>query len=138
MPLASPHFAALLKHHRFERGWSQLRASLECGFDSSTVSRLEARRRGPTIEAVGRLCAGFALAPDDADRLRLAAGFAPLDPAGAIADQPALAYLYRLVAADRDPALRLHAQRVVTDLAALLQVLETRRDTGADGQPPIA
>lgn len=72
-------FATLLRRHRQTRRWSQELLAARCGIDHSLASRLESDRRAPTRDSLGKLCAGLALSPQDADQLWLASGRLPPD-----------------------------------------------------------
>jgi transcriptional regulator with XRE-family HTH domain len=70
-------FGAVLAAYRRERGWSQYRLAEEAEIDDSYISRLETGDRMPGRDVTERLIVGFGLNEQDADRFRLAAGYAP-------------------------------------------------------------
>ena len=65
--------------------------------DHSLVSRLESGQRSATREAIGKLARGLDLVPEDKDRLLIAAGFFPDRPENALADEPTVTRIYRLL-----------------------------------------
>ena len=94
---SSEEFRGLLKRHREARRWSQERLAAEAEMDHSLVSRLESGQRSATREAIGKLARGLDLAPEDKDRLLIAAGFFPDQPENALADEPTVTRIYRLL-----------------------------------------
>ncbi len=72
--------------------------------DHSLVSRLESGQRSATREAIGKLARGLDLAPEDKDRLLIAAGFFPDRPENALADEPTVTRIYRLLHDETMPA----------------------------------
>lgn len=99
-------FALRLKQYRDRRRWSQERLASEAAMAQSLVSRLESGQRRPTAEAIGKLAAGLGLTLDEWDGLRVLAGYMPLAPAHAIADEPDLVALYLLLTDDAIPPAR--------------------------------
>jgi len=93
----SEEFRGLLKRHREARRWSQERLAAEAEMDHSLVSRLESGQRSATREAIGKLARGLDLVPEDKDRLLIAAGFFPDRPENALADEPTVTRIYRLL-----------------------------------------
>jgi transcriptional regulator with XRE-family HTH domain len=94
---SSEEFRSLLKRHREARRWSQERLAAEAEMDHSLVSRLESGQRSATREAIGKLARGLDLVPEEKDRLLIAAGFFPDQPESALADEPAVTRIYRLL-----------------------------------------
>lgn len=115
-PVETP-FAATLAELREARGLSQSRLAHESGFDHSYVSRLENGKREASRDTINTFAEVMDLSGRERDRLLIAGGFAPSDPAALLADLPAVAEAVRLL---RDPALpawQRHAY--LTNLAAL-------------------
>lgn len=110
-------FRALLKRHREGRRWSQERLASESEMDHSLVSRLESGQRSPTREAIGKLARGLELAGEQKDRLLIAAGFFPEQPENALADEPAVTRIYRILRDEQTP------QPVRDNIRALLNSL---------------
>jgi transcriptional regulator with XRE-family HTH domain len=100
---STEEFRGLLKRHREARRWSQERLAAEADMDHSLVSRLESGQRSPTREAIGKLARGLELAPEDKDRLLIAAGFFPDRPENALADEPAVTRIYRILRDENTP-----------------------------------
>lgn len=73
-------FGEELRRQRARQRISQSRLALEAGFDHSYVSRIESGTRKPTREAVLALADALRAAPQERDRLLIAAGFMPDDP----------------------------------------------------------
>lgn len=96
-------FRALLKRHRDALRWSQERLASESEMDHSLVSRLESGQRSPTREAITKLARGLALPTEQKDRLLIAAGFFPEQPENALADEPAVTRIYRLLRDEHTP-----------------------------------
>ncbi len=94
---SSDEFRGLLKRHREARRWSQERLAAEAEMDHSLVSRLESGQRSATREAIGKLARGLDLHPEEKDRLLITAGFFPEQPENALADEPAVTRIYRLL-----------------------------------------
>ena len=110
-------FRALLKRHREARRWSQERLASESEMDHSLVSRLESGQRSPTREAIGKLARGLDLPSEQKDRLLIAAGFFPEQPENALADEPAVTRIYRILRDEQTP------QPVRDNIRALLNSL---------------
>ena len=110
-------FRALLKRHREGRRWSQERLASESEMDHSLVSRLESGQRSPTREAIGKLARGLELATEQKDRLLIAAGFFPEQPENALADEPSVTRIYRILRDEHTP------QPVRDNIRALLNSL---------------
>jgi transcriptional regulator with XRE-family HTH domain len=110
-------FRALLKRHREARRWSQERLASESEMDHSLVSRLESGQRSPTREAIGKLARGLDLPAEQKDRLLIAAGFFPEQPENALADEPAVTRIYRILRDEQTP------QPVRDNIRALLNSL---------------
>jgi transcriptional regulator with XRE-family HTH domain len=110
-------FRALLKRHREARRWSQERLASESEMDHSLVSRLESGQRSPTREAIGKLARGLDLPTEQKDRLLIAAGFFPEQPENALADEPAVTRIYRILRDEQTP------QPVRDNIRALLNSL---------------
>ena len=85
--------------------------------DHSLVSRLESGQRSPTREAIGKLARGLELATEQKDRLLIAAGFFPEQPESALADEPAVTRIYRILRDEHTP------QPVRDNIRALLNSL---------------
>jgi transcriptional regulator with XRE-family HTH domain len=100
---SSEEFRALLKRHREGRRWSQERLAAEADMDHSLVSRLESGQRSATREAITKLAYGLALSPEDKDRMLIAAGFFPDQPENALADEPVVTRLYRILRDEHTP-----------------------------------
>jgi transcriptional regulator with XRE-family HTH domain len=100
---STEEFRGLLKRHREARRWSQERLAAEADMDHSLVSRLESGQRSPTREAIGKLARGLDLPPEDKDRLLIAAGFFPDRPENALADEPAVTRIYRILRDENTP-----------------------------------
>lgn len=113
----SEEFRALLKRHREARRWSQERLASESEMDHSLVSRLESGQRSPTREAIAKLARGLELATEQKDRLLIAAGFFPEQPENALADEPAVTRIYRILRDEHTP------QPVRDNIRALLNSL---------------
>jgi transcriptional regulator with XRE-family HTH domain len=96
-------FRLLLKRHREARRWSQERLAAEADMDHSLVSRLESGQRSPTREAIAKLARGLELPTEQKDRLLIAAGFFPERPENALADEPAVIRLYRILRDEQTP-----------------------------------
>ena len=99
----SEEFRALLKRHREARRWSQERLAAEAEMDHSLVSRLESGQRSATREAIGKLARGLELSPEEKDRLLIAAGYFPEQPENALADEPVVTRLYRILRDEHTP-----------------------------------
>lgn len=99
----SEEFRTLLKGHREARRWSQERLATEAEMDHSLVSRLESGQRSATREAIGKLARGLDLTPEEKDRLLIAAGFFPDQPENALADEPVVTRLYRILRDEHTP-----------------------------------
>ncbi len=110
-------FRALLKRHREARRWSQERLASEAEMDHSLVSRLESGQRSPTREAIAKLARGLELPTEQKDRLLIAAGFFPEQPENALADEPAVTRIYRILRDEQTP------QPVRDNIRALLNSL---------------
>ena len=110
-------FRALLKRHREARRWSQERLASESEMDHSLVSRLESGQRSPTREAITKLARGLDLPTEQKDRLLIAAGFFPEQPENALADEPAVTRIYRILRDEHTP------QPVRDNIRALLNSL---------------
>ena len=110
-------FRALLKRHREARRWSQERLASEAEMDHSLVSRLESGQRSPTREAITKLARGLELPTEQKDRLLIAAGFFPEQPENALADEPAVTRIYRILRDEHTP------QPVRDNIRALLNSL---------------
>ena len=110
-------FRAVLKRHREARRWSQERLASESEMDHSLVSRLESGQRSPTREAIGKLARGLDLPTEQKDRLLIAAGFFPEQPENALADEPAVTRIYRILRDEQTP------QPVRDNIRALLNSL---------------
>ena len=113
----SEEFRALLKRHRDDRHWSQERLATEAEMDHSLVSRLESGQRSPTREAITKLARGLELSVEHKDRLLIAAGFFPEQPENALADEPAVTRIYRILRDEHTP------QPVRDNIRALLNNL---------------
>lgn len=100
---SSEEFRGLLKRHREARRWSQERLAAEAEMDHSLVSRLESGQRSPTRDAIGKLARGLDLAPEQKDRLLIAAGFFPEQPENALSDEPAVTRIYRILRDEKTP-----------------------------------
>ena len=100
---SSEEFRGLLKRHREARRWSQERLAAEAEMDHSLVSRLESGQRSPTRDAIGKLARGLELAPEQKDRLLIAAGFFPEQPENALSDEPAVTRIYRILRDEKTP-----------------------------------
>jgi transcriptional regulator with XRE-family HTH domain len=100
---SSEEFRGLLKRHREARRWSQERLAAEAEMDHSLVSRLESGQRSPTRDAIGKLARGLELAPEQKDRLLIAAGFFPDQPENALSDEPAVTRIYRILRDEKTP-----------------------------------
>ena len=79
-------FSTALRHYRTHAGWSLNRLGVEAGVYHQAIMRYERGERHPTRETVEALVGALGLSPLDADKLRLAAGFAPCDLVGLICD----------------------------------------------------
>jgi transcriptional regulator with XRE-family HTH domain len=124
----SDDFRALLRRYRDRRRWSQERCALECEMDHSLVSRLESGQRTPTRDSLAKLCAGLGLLPAETDALLLAAGYRPHCPESVIADEPAVADLYRLLKDERLAAgARASLRQALTALASTVDDLRVSR-----------
>ena len=117
LPRKTEEFRALLKRHREARRWSQERLASESEMDHSLVSRLESGQRSPTREAIGKLARGLDLPSEQKDRLLIAAGFFPEQPENALADEPAVTRIYRILRDEQTP------QPVRDNIRALLNSL---------------
>ena len=100
---SSEEFRSLLKRHREARRWSQERLAAEAEMDHSLVSRLESGQRSPTRDAIGKLARGLELAPEQKDRMLIAAGFFPDQPENALSDEPAVTRIYRILRDEKTP-----------------------------------
>ena len=100
---SSEEFRGLLKRHREARRWSQERLAAEAEMDHSLVSRLESGQRSPTRDAIGKLARGLELAPEQKDRMLIAAGFFPDQPENALSDEPAVTRIYRILRDEKTP-----------------------------------
>jgi transcriptional regulator with XRE-family HTH domain len=100
---SSEEFRGLLKRHREARRWSQERLAAEAEMDHSLVSRLESGQRSPTRDAIGKLARGLELAPEQKDRMLIAAGFFPDQPENALSDEPAITRIYRILRDEKTP-----------------------------------
>ena len=100
---SSEEFRGLLKRHREARRWSQERLAAEAEMDHSLVSRLESGQRSPTRDAIGKLTRGLELAPEQKDRLLIAAGFFPDQPENALSDEPSVTRIYRILRDEKTP-----------------------------------
>ena len=114
---STEEFRALLKRHREARRWSQERLASESEMDHSLVSRLESGQRSPTREAIAKLARGLDLPTEQKDRLLIAAGFFPEQPENALADEPAVTRIYRILRDEQTP------QPVRDNIRALLNSL---------------
>lgn len=114
---SSEAFRALLKRHREARRWSQERLASESEMDHSLVSRLESGQRSPTREAIAKLARGLQLPTEQKDRLLIAAGFFPEQPENALADEPEVTRIYRILRDEQTP------QPVRDNIRALLNSL---------------
>jgi transcriptional regulator with XRE-family HTH domain len=114
---STTEFRGLLKRHREARRWSQERLAAEAEMDHSLVSRLESGQRSPTRDAIGKLARGLDLAPEQKDRLLIAAGFFPDQPENALSDEPAVTRIYRILRDEQTP------QPVRDNIRALLNSL---------------
>ena len=124
-------FRALLKRFREARRWTQERLGDEAGVDHSLVSRLESGRRTPTRDTIDKLAGGLRLAPLERDRLLMAGGFLPRDPASGLAREPALAALYRALTDDRLSAAQgACLRRLLAELAAFAGARAVRSEEG--------
>jgi len=117
LPRNTEEFRALLKRHREARRWSQERLASESEMDHSLVSRLESGQRSPTREAISKLARGLDLPSEQKDRLLIAAGFFPEQPENALADEPAVTRIYRILRDEQTP------QPVRDNIRALLNSL---------------
>lgn len=125
-PGGRPGFAGALREMREALGLSQSRLAARAGYDHSYVSRLESDSRAPTCEAVISLANAMGVSDVERDELLQAAGFLPLDPANAVADEPSIGEAYAVlkdelipddVKEDLRSAIRMamrQAQRAVT------------------------
>jgi transcriptional regulator with XRE-family HTH domain len=100
---SSEEFRGLLKRHREARRWSQERLAAEAEMDHSLVSRLESGQRSPTRDAIGKLARGLELAPEQKDRMLIAAGFFPDQPENALSDEPSVTRIYRILRDEKTP-----------------------------------
>lgn len=98
-------FASALASYRTRAGLSQRDVATGAHIDRSMVVRFEAGTRHPRRETVDALAEALSLGPLDADRLRLAAGFAPCDLVGLVLDGVAA------LAADTNPVIATYAGR---------------------------
>jgi transcriptional regulator with XRE-family HTH domain len=112
---SSEEFRRLVKMHRAARNWSQERMAAEAEMDHSLVSRLESGQRYATREAINKLACGLGLLPADKDRLLIAAGFFPDNPENAVADEPSITRLYRLLRDKTLPEEKRTALRALLD-----------------------
>ena len=116
-PRNTEEFRALLKRHREARRWSQEKLASEAEMDHSLVSRLESGQRSPTREVITKLARGLGLPTEQKDRLLIAAGFFPEQPENALADEPAVTRIYRILRDEQTP------QPVRDNIRALLNSL---------------
>lgn len=77
-------FATALRHYRTRAGWSLTKLGVEAGVYHQAIMRYERGVKHPRRETVEALAGAMGLSPLDSDRLRLAAGFAPLDLVGLV------------------------------------------------------
>ena len=49
-------FAELIRQRRMERGWTQVELSYEARVPQTTISRIEAGRKDPTLDVLKKLC----------------------------------------------------------------------------------
>lgn len=98
-------FAPALNYYRTRAGLSVRALSYETGVYHQAIMRLERGERHPRRETVDALAEALSLGPLDADRLRLAAGFAPCDLVGLVLDGVAA------LAADTNPVIATYAGR---------------------------
>lgn len=75
--MSAPTFGSLLARHRYHAGLSQTQLAKKCGYDHSTISRLESGSRHPSREMVDRLVNELDLDLYDRTRFIAAAGFMP-------------------------------------------------------------
>jgi transcriptional regulator with XRE-family HTH domain len=107
---------------------SQSELAGAAGFDHSYISRLERGQRAPSREAVLLLGRVLQTTPAELDRLLIAAGFLPQDPAGLLAGEPALAAAWRVL---HDPAATDRDRAEFRELLGLLVRQFTRRRSAA-------
>lgn len=107
---------------------SQSELAGAAGFDHSYISRLERDQRTPSREAVLLLGRVLQTTPAELDRLLIAAGFLPQDPAGLLAGEPELAAAWRVL---HDPATTDRDRAEFRELLGLLVQQSTRRRAAA-------
>ena len=82
---------------------SQSELARLAGLDHSYISRLEHDRRAPSRDAALLLGRVLGATPAERDRLLVAAGFRPDDPAGLLAGEPALAEAWQILSDPHTP-----------------------------------
>jgi transcriptional regulator with XRE-family HTH domain len=107
---------------------SQSELAKRAGLDHSYISRLENDRRAPSRDAVLRLGRVLEATPADLDRLLLAAGYAPDDPVGLLADEPEFVAAWRYL---RDPAVPDRDRADLREMLAMLVRQFARRRGGS-------
>lgn len=118
----------LLRHYRKRLGVSQEGAAELADLDHSLVSRLESGRRTLTPFSLDAIARGWHLTPDERDKLALAAGLAPIHPLALLADEPAVAALYRYLIDEDVPAdERRRLRQVVALLVAMVAPAQTEQ-----------
>ena len=107
---------------------SQSELAQAAGVDHSYVSRLERDQRVPSRESVLLFGRVLAATPAELDRLLVAAGFLPQDPARLLDEEPALAAAWHFL---HDPAVPDPVRADFREMLALLVQQFTRRRAAA-------
>ncbi|MCC6596975.1 MAG: helix-turn-helix transcriptional regulator [Rhodanobacteraceae bacterium] len=119
-------FGWWLAHHRSAARLSQTQLAKKCGYDHSTISRLESGSRHPSREMVDRLVNELDLDLYDRTRFIAAAGFMPAG--SSVVTRPLLVDLDVLLNDDRTGPI---VKTVVLDqLKSLRRLLEATIDEG--------
>jgi transcriptional regulator with XRE-family HTH domain len=131
---AAVRFGQMLARMRQAQRLSQNQLAQRASLNHSYISRLESGDRGdPSRTVVEQFVGALGLDPDgrDADELRMAAGFLPVDPAHLLTGETALAKLAALLEDERLPdASRATLRRI---LALLVEEYGRISESGGGG-----
>ncbi len=131
---AAVRFGQMLARMRQAQRLSQNQLAQRAGLNHSYISRLESGDRGdPSRTVVEQFVGALGLDPDgrDADELRMAAGFLPVDPAHLLTGETALAKLAALLEDARLPdASRATLRRILALLVEEYGRIAEQREGG--------
>ena len=131
---AAVRFGQMLARLRQTQRLSQNQLAQRAGLNHSYISRLESGDRGdPSRTVVEQFVGALGLDPDgrDADELRMAAGFLPVDPAHLLTGETSLAKIAALLEDARLPDVSRATLRRM--LALLVEEYSRIADTHENG-----